>query len=84
MPVFLYTPKQVLVIGLGIAGCSHERQLRVSSKTNLDHFEDAFGVHPKVCAKIWEDLQTTTVKFGPNNDTPARIDMTSLAPSKRS
>lgn len=58
-------------IGLGLMGFPPERQQRVKRSTNLADFQAFFGVHPLVVAKIWEDLQSTTVALTPT--APAQI-----------
>jgi hypothetical protein len=59
--ILIYTPDQVLRIGLKLIGVSTQRQQRQLPKTNLHDFSSHFGTDPGVCAKIWEDLQTTTI-----------------------
>lgn len=46
--------------GLLFAGFDRRRQ-RVRRETNLDRFRSAYGSNPVVLARIWEDLQKTTV-----------------------
>jgi len=69
MPVFVYSPDQVLVLGLKIAGYKPRQINRVQRKTNIERFKDSFGVAPIVYAQIWQDLQTTNIA-------EARIDTT--------
>jgi len=56
-----YTPAQVLRIGLKLIGVSRERQQRQLHKTNVTDFKAHFGTEPIVCAKMWDDLQTTDI-----------------------
>ena len=61
----VYSPKEVLEKGLRLM-YSEKRVLRVtgsaySSKTNLQRFKAHYGAGPGVVAKIWADLQRTTV-----------------------
>jgi len=60
MPVFIYTPDQILRIGLSILGVSLHRQQRQSYRSKLDDFCAHYGTDPVVLAQMWEDLQTTT------------------------
>ena len=56
-----YTPEQVLRIGLKLAGASKQQQERRLQKTNIKDFKAIYGTEPVVCAKIWDDLQTTNI-----------------------
>lgn len=48
-----------LRIGLECLGYSPAMQGNVQRSTRIDRFKSHFGVHPKVCSKAWETLQTT-------------------------
>lgn len=61
MPVYIYTPDQVLRIGLKMVGVDRHRQHRQSRKTNRGDFTVHYGVDPIVCAQMWEDLQITNI-----------------------
>lgn len=60
MPIYIYTSKQVLRIGLKVLGVDDHRQQRQSQKSNLEDFKCHYGTDPVVVAQIWEDLQTAT------------------------
>lgn len=55
----IYTIDEVLKISLEQIGYS-KRQIARSPKKNKARFEQLFGCPPRVCAAIWEELQTTT------------------------
>ena len=59
--MYIYSGTQVLSIGLELMGITRGRQQRVQYSTNLHDFKAFFGVHPLVVARIWEDLQSTTI-----------------------
>jgi hypothetical protein len=59
--VITYTPSKILERGLVLRHVSVETQQRRHYKTNKQRFKSEFGAAPAACAKIWEDLQTTTV-----------------------
>jgi len=61
MVVLVYTEEQILRIGLGLIGVDRKRQKRQLPKTNVSDFKAHYGTEPKICKKIWEDLQTTTI-----------------------
>jgi len=56
-----YTADQVLKVGLKLLGVSTARQNRQKHKTNVQDFRDHYGTEPDICAKIWDDLQTTNI-----------------------
>lgn len=60
-PIYIFSPDQVLVIGLHIAGYKPQQIRRVKRDTNIDCFKDSFGVAPIVYAQLWRDLQTTSI-----------------------
>ena len=57
----LYTPDEMLEMGLLQAGFDANRQGRVKMETNVRRFTSHYGSSPLVCAAIWEDLLTTTI-----------------------
>jgi len=59
MGVLVYTPDEVMQVGLKIAGMSTERQKRLRRKTLLCDFKACYGASPVVLAAIWVDLQIT-------------------------
>ena len=65
----IWTPDQVLSIGLSLVGIDEVRQLCQSRKRNIDDFKSYFGFKPVIHAQLWEDLQTTVI-------VKARIDIT--------
>ena len=69
MPIYTYSPDQVLLIGLRIAGFKERQIKQAKRKSNLDRFGDSYGVDPIVYCQIWKDLQTTDIP-------EARIDTT--------
>lgn len=69
--LYIYTGDQVMRIGLEMMGFPLERQQRVQYKTRSKDFKAFFGVHPFIVARIWEDLQTTTIDEARINPSPA-------------
>lgn len=62
MPIYIYTPDQVLRIGLKMVGVDCHRQKKQKNSTNLEDFRAHYCVDPIVCAQMWEDLQTTNIQ----------------------
>jgi len=56
-----YTTDQVLTIGLKLIGVSKRRMQRQKRETNFEDFRAHYGTDPDICAKIWDDLQTTNI-----------------------
>ena len=44
-----------------MVGVDRERQRRQKRSTKVEDFKAHYGVHPIVCAQIWEDLQTANI-----------------------
>lgn len=65
----IFSPSQVLRIGLKIVGMSADRQKKQQRKTNIEDFRAHYGTDPFILAQIWEDLQRVNVA-------EARIDTT--------
>jgi tRNA G10 N-methylase Trm11 len=63
MNAVIYTPEDLLSIGLSMVGIDVEWQHRQKreTNTNIDDYTANFGVVPLVHAQIWEDLQTTEI-----------------------
>ena len=64
--VTLYTSREMLMIGLELV-YTRKRIHNVkgdagSSKTNVQRFKNHYRGNPVVVAKIWEDLQVTTIQ----------------------
>jgi len=64
-PLDIKTPVEMLAAGLELV-YTDQKINRVkgdpySSKTNVQRFKDHYGANPVAVARIWEDLQTTTV-----------------------
>jgi hypothetical protein len=57
MNPIIYTPDDLLSIGLSMVGIDVARQERQKRETNVDDYTANFGVVPLVHAQIWEDLQ---------------------------
>jgi uncharacterized protein involved in tolerance to divalent cations len=57
LQVTVYTVNELMEIGLLLEGESIERQKRQQRKTLVDDFKACYGVHPKVLAEIWVELQ---------------------------
>ena len=55
----IYTPDEVLHIGLKWVGFTSHRIERASAATNIYRFRAHFGADPKVVAVIFEEFQTT-------------------------
>jgi len=60
MPIIL-TADQMLRKGLHFVGWDDHKRGRLIRGTKVEYFKSHFGSDPKVCADIFEDLQTTTV-----------------------
>jgi hypothetical protein len=61
-PLEIYTDKEILVCGLRLLGWTHRQIQRVQTATNVDRFRVFFNAHPRACALLWEDLQTTEIE----------------------
>jgi len=59
MGVLVYTPDEVMNVGLKVAGMSTVRQKRLRRKTLIRDFKSFYGASPVVLAAIWVDLQIT-------------------------
>ena len=59
--MLIKTSAEILREGLELVGFNEQRQARVSNSTNRDRFKEHYGSSPVVCARIWDDLQTTTI-----------------------
>ena len=70
----IYTPDEVLAVGLEIAGYCAKRQQTVQRTTIIKRFTDHFGVAPVVHGVFWEDLLTTTIPA-------ARVDASNVSVS---
>lgn len=57
----IYTPDEIMKLGLQMVGRDHHMQQRVQRSSNVRDFQDSFGSSPLVCALIWEDLNATEV-----------------------
>lgn len=67
-PAVILTAKEIMEEGLVLVNYTLARIYRTkNSKTNKQRFKDHFGCSPSVCARIFEDLQTT-------DDENARLD----------
>ncbi len=55
----VYTPDELLNIGLRLVNYRTRRIKRAKRKTNVERFVGHFGSKPHVVALIWEDLQLT-------------------------
>ena len=60
--LLIYTPDEIMKIGLRFAGYKKRRIRRAKEKTNIERFRGHFGSDPHIYAAIWEDLQTTNVE----------------------
>ena len=58
--MIIYTPDQILELGLIVAGFPVGRQ-QVSRKTQIARFVGNYGAKPVVYGEIWEDFQTTAI-----------------------
>jgi len=58
----IYTPDEMLVLGLRLLGWTSRQIQRVQTATNVTRFRAFFNAHPRVCAQLWEDLQTTQLQ----------------------
>jgi hypothetical protein len=59
--MLIKTPAEILQGGLTLIHYDEERQARASDATNRDQFMTHYGSTPEVLARIWDDLQTTTI-----------------------
>lgn len=66
-PTISYSPKEMLLNGLQIAGFERRNIKSCRSVTNLRRFKDFYGSLPVVYCKIYDDLQIT-------HNAEARID----------
>jgi hypothetical protein len=57
----IFTPDEILLEGLKLAGLDEAAQMR-QPKSNLTDFTDRYGSSPTVLAVLWEDLQTTAIE----------------------
>ena len=55
--VVVYTVDEMMEIGLRLEGASIERQRRQQRESMIDDFRGCYGVHPKVLAEVWVELQ---------------------------
>jgi hypothetical protein len=60
--VLVYTPDEMMEIGLRLEGTSIERQRRQQTAALIDDFKGCYGVHPRVLAEIWVDLQINPIE----------------------
>ena len=58
----ILTPNEFPQRGLELVGFDHHRQHGVCRATNIRHFKEHFRSEPRVCAQIWEDLQTADIE----------------------
>ena len=58
----VYTAAELLRIGLTLVGCKAQRIDRATALTNRCRFRVHCGSEAKVVAKIFTDLQTTTIQ----------------------
>jgi hypothetical protein len=48
---------EMLTVGLNFIGFPPGRSINHSEKTNLGHFQSAYGIEPNVCSIIFRDIQ---------------------------
>jgi len=59
LDVVVYTPHEMLVLGLGFQGFSENQVYRVKDETSQTRLRSHYGLNSVGCAQLWEDLQTT-------------------------
>lgn len=69
--MLIKTSAETMNQGLDYVGLS-ARQGRASLQTNKDRFISHYGSSPVVCARLWEDLQTTTIPAARVNEESER------------
>lgn len=58
MPIFIYTPAQLLRIGLKLLKVDPHKLKTQSYESRMADFKGHYGTQPIVLARMWEDLQT--------------------------
>ena len=59
--VVVFAPSEFMDVGLRLVNYTTRRIKRAKTKRNIERFIGHFGASPATVAKIWEDLQTTSI-----------------------
>lgn len=57
MPFYIYTPPQILRIGLKLLKVDPKKLSKQKHSSKIEDFKGHYGTEPHVLAQIWEDMQ---------------------------